>query len=172
VGLVQDHLHERVDLGHRVPGRLGLGLADVRLTVDDLTLEVRLVDDVEVDHAERADTRRREVEQGRTAQATRADDQDLRVLQPLLPVDPDVRDDQVAAVARYFFLGQLRCGLHERRKRHLSPPRRNMSCTDGQHQPARPSSPMGSRPKARDGPYCGATGKGLGVHTRPLASTA
>jgi len=47
-----------------------------------------------------------QVEQRRGAQPTRADDQHPCVLQALLPVDAEVRDDQVAAVARHLFARQ------------------------------------------------------------------
>ena len=105
--VVQDHLDERVDLGDRLPGRLGLRPADVGLPVDDLALQVRLVDLVELDDAERADAGGGEVEQRRAAQAARADDEHLGVLEPLLPGHADVGDDQVAAVAAYLVDGQL-----------------------------------------------------------------
>ena len=45
----------------------------------------------------------------------RFDGQDLGVLQPLLPVHADVRDDQVAAVPLHLVLGQFGGRLHERR---------------------------------------------------------
>ena len=66
--LVQHHVDERVDLVDRLPGRLRLRLADVALPVDDLALQVRLVDRVEVDDAQRADAGRRQVQQRRRAE--------------------------------------------------------------------------------------------------------
>jgi hypothetical protein len=80
------------------------------------SVQVRLVDDVEVDDPERADPGRSQVQQRRAAEPTGADHQDLRVLQAFLPVDPDVRDDQVTAVAGDLVLGQLRSRLHQRRQ--------------------------------------------------------
>ena len=68
--------------------------------MDDLALEVRLVDDVGVDDAERADARRGEVERRRRPEPARADEQDARVEQPLLALLADLRDEQVPAVAR------------------------------------------------------------------------
>ena len=94
----------------RLPGRLGLGLPDVGLAVDDLALQVRLVDVVELDDAERADPGRGQVEQRRAAEAAGADHQHLGVLQPLLPVHPDVGDDQVPGVAADLVDGQLGAG--------------------------------------------------------------
>ena len=68
--------------------------------VGDLALEVRLVDDVRVDDPERADAGGREVERGGRAEAAGADQEDPRVEQLQLALLADLRDQQVAAVAR------------------------------------------------------------------------
>ena len=65
--------------------------------VDHLALEVREVDDVVVDDAERADAGGREVERGRRAEAAGAEQQDLRVEQLLLALGADLGEQQVAA---------------------------------------------------------------------------
>ena len=75
--------------------------------MDDLALEVGLVHGVELDDAERAHTGRGQVEEGRGAEAARADTQDLRVLQALLPAHPEVRDDQVARIPADLVDGEL-----------------------------------------------------------------
>ena len=67
--------------------------------MDDLALEVRLVDDVGVDDAERADARGREVERRRRAEAAGADQQDARVEQLQLALLADLGDQQVPRVA-------------------------------------------------------------------------
>jgi hypothetical protein len=86
--------------------------------VDDLALQVRLVDGVEVDDAERADAGRGQIHQRRRAEATRADHEHLGVLQPLLPVHPDVRDDQVTRIAADLVDGELGGRLDERGQGH------------------------------------------------------
>ena len=86
--------------------------------MDDLALQVGLVDGVELDDAERADARRGEVHQRRRAEAAGADAEHLGVLQPLLPGHPDVRDDQVAAVAADLVDGQLSGRLDQGWQRH------------------------------------------------------
>ena len=96
-----------VGLLDRLPRRERLGLPDVGLAVDDLALQVGLVDHVEVDDAEGADPGRGQVEQRGRAEAPGADDQDLGVLQPLLPGHPDVGDDQVAGVPAHLVDGKL-----------------------------------------------------------------
>src|SRR6185437_15246375 len=47
--------HVRIDIGDPVGRRIELGPSDVAHTVENLTLEIRRVDDVDVDEAERSD---------------------------------------------------------------------------------------------------------------------
>lgn len=82
------HGDERIDLEDRIAGTLGLGPTDVGLAVDDLTLQVGLVDDIELDDADRADTGGGEIEQRRRAESTGTDDEHLGVLEAFLPVHP------------------------------------------------------------------------------------
>jgi len=88
--------------------------------VDDLALQVGLVDGVELDDAQRAHARGREVHQDRGTETTRADREHLGVLEPLLPVHPDVGDDQVAAVAADLFDREVGGGLHQGWQGHRS----------------------------------------------------
>jgi hypothetical protein len=106
VRLVLDDLHVRVDLEDRRLGRVDLVRADVRGAVDDLPLQVRRVDDVVVDQADGADAGRGEVERQRRPEPAGADEQHLGGLQALLPLDPDVGDDEVAAVAGDLLVGE------------------------------------------------------------------
>ena len=64
--------------------------ADVRLRVEHLALEIRQIDDVEVDQAKSADARRREIERGRRSEPAHADDESARRRQTLLAGDPDL----------------------------------------------------------------------------------
>ena len=91
-----------------------------RTAVDDLALQVGLVDDVEVDDAERADPGRGEVHQRGRAEAAGADTEHLGVLEPLLPGHRHVGDDQVAGVAADLVDGQLGGGLDQRGQRHVA----------------------------------------------------
>jgi hypothetical protein len=104
---VQDDVRVRVRLEDRLPGRLGLGLADVGLAVDDLALQVRLVDGVELDDAEGADAGRGQVEQRGAAETAGADHQHPGVLQPLLTGHPDLGNDQVPRIPADLVDGQL-----------------------------------------------------------------
>ena len=79
--------------------RFELRPADVGRAVDDLTLQVAEVDDVEVDDAESADARRGEIERRRRAEPAGADAEHARRLQPPLPFLADFRQQQVPAVA-------------------------------------------------------------------------
>jgi hypothetical protein len=67
--------------------------------VDDLTLQIRFVDDVEVNDAYGPDPRRRKIQGERAPKPTRAHRQDLRGLELLLPVEGYLGHDQVPAVA-------------------------------------------------------------------------
>ena len=75
--------------------------------MDDLALQIRLLDDVVVDDADRADAGRGQVQQRGCAETPRADHQHPRVLQPLLPVDTQIGDDEMTAVAGDLVAGQL-----------------------------------------------------------------
>ena len=68
--------------------------------VDDLALQVRVVDHVGIHDAERADARRGEVERSGGAEPACADQEHSRVEQLLLALLTDLRDEEVAAVAR------------------------------------------------------------------------
>ncbi len=113
------HLVVGVDLDvgvHRRDGllaRLDLGLADILRLMDDLALQVREVDDVEVDEADRADAGGCEVHRGRCAEAARADDEYLAAEQLLLPLAADFVEDDVAGIAFNLFV---------RQSAHLAPP--------------------------------------------------
>ena len=67
--------------------------------MDDLALEVRDVDHVVVDDAERADAGRREVQRGRRAEPAGAEQEHLGVEQLLLALLADLGQEEVAAVA-------------------------------------------------------------------------
>ena len=88
--------------------RRELRAADVRRAVQQLPLQVAEVDDVEVDDADGADAGGGEIHRRRRAETAGADAQHLRGLQLALPVDADLRHDQVPAVALDLVAGQLR----------------------------------------------------------------
>ena len=105
---MRDHLHVRVQVADPVARRLDLLAADVLRPVEHLALQVRRVDDVELDDAEPADARGGEVEPDGRAEPARADHEDARGLEPPLPLDPDLGDDEVAAVAEDLLLRERR----------------------------------------------------------------
>src|SRR5262249_17010869 len=90
--------------------------------VQDLALEVGVIDRVEIDEADAADTRRGEVKPERRAEPAGADEQHARRLQALLPLDSDLRHDQVTRIALNFLRrqrGGLGAGAEQvKRKRH------------------------------------------------------
>jgi hypothetical protein len=114
---VQPHVDKRIDLADRVTCTLGLGPADVGLAVDDLPLQVGLVDHVELDDADGAHAGGGQVQQGRRAQPAGTDDQHLRLLEAFLPGQPQIGNDQVAAIALNFLAGEFGRWFYQRRQR-------------------------------------------------------
>ena len=104
--LERDDVHVRVQRLERPLRGEHLRLAEPLGRVDDLALEVRLVDDVRVDDPERAHACGGEVERGRRAEAARAHEEHPRVEDSLLPVLPDLGDQEVPAVARALLAGE------------------------------------------------------------------
>src|SRR5215831_8801695 len=96
--------------------------------MDDLALQIGLVDDVEVDDAQRADAGSSQVQQGGRAESPGANAEHLRVLQPLLARHPDVRDDQMPGIALDLIDRELGGRLDERRQGHgFTPVRHHLS---------------------------------------------
>ena len=71
-----------------------------------LALQIRHVDDVEVDESECADASGREIQRERRAEPARADEQDATALSFRLTVDADVGKDEMPAVSQHLFVGQ------------------------------------------------------------------
>ncbi len=96
-----------IQRGEGLPARLDLWHADRLGAVQDLPLEIGEIDHVAVDEPDRADARRGQVEgRGRT-QSAGADDQDLGLVQLLLPLAADIRQNDVPAVALYLGVGEI-----------------------------------------------------------------
>ena len=93
--LVEDDVHVGIERVDRPTCGLCLLLTHPVGRVDDLALEVGQVDDVEVDHADRANARGRQVEGRRRTETARADQERLRVQQLLLPLGADLGDEEV-----------------------------------------------------------------------------
>ena len=74
-----------------------------------LPLEVGEINHIEIDDADCADAREREVKRGRAAEAAGADDEDLRLHQLALTDGADLRHDDVPRVA-----------VHLLRRQHLT----------------------------------------------------
>jgi hypothetical protein len=68
--------------------------------VNDLSLQVRLVNYIEIHDAETPDASRRQVQAERRAEAPRADHQHARRFELPLPLHPDFRHDEVTTVSR------------------------------------------------------------------------
>jgi hypothetical protein len=90
-------------------GALYLGTPHVGGAVDDLTLQVRLIHNVEVHDPDGPYARRREVERERAPEPTGSHGEDLGGLELLLPVEGHLGHDEVPAVASNFLIAQLHC---------------------------------------------------------------
>jgi hypothetical protein len=101
---------EGIDLLHHLDRRLGLEFSHVVRLVDDLPVQVGDVDRVEVDHADAPHARRREVGQDGRAEPARADDDDPRRLELLLPLHRHLRHDEVTAIAPDLLVGEVHIG--------------------------------------------------------------
>mmetsp|Transcript_16918 Transcript_16918/g.52859 ORF Transcript_16918/g.52859 Transcript_16918/m.52859 type:complete len:354 (-) Transcript_16918:16-1077(-) len=112
-----DDGHERVDSPQRLGRARRLRDADVRRRVDDLPLQVRHVHHVVVDDRQLTDPRRSQVHQRRRPEPARADAQDFRVLQLLLPLDAHLAQDQVPRVPLHLPAIQLGPLLRRRQRR-------------------------------------------------------
>ena len=93
---IQKRIHRLEFFG----GGIELGAAHVGGRVNDLALQIGVIDDVEVNNAERADAGRAEIKRQRRAESARADAEHLRGFQLELPRHADFRHDQVARVAQ------------------------------------------------------------------------
>ena len=85
-----------------------MSFPDVARLMDDLPVQVGDVDGVEVDHADAPHARRREVGEDGRAEAARADDDDARGLELLLPLHRHLGHDEVAPVAADLLVGEMR----------------------------------------------------------------
>ena len=93
------HARGRVDRLHRTADRVDLQHADALRGVRNLPLQVGQVDPIRVTDHQFADAGTREVERDRRTQPPGPDQQNPAVEQALLAVDPDLVEQDVAAVA-------------------------------------------------------------------------
>ena len=99
------HLDFRIEIADRLARRLDLVLTDVVVVMDDLALQIRELDDVEVAEHQMADAGGGQIHGHRRSQSAHADNQHARGQQLLLALASDLREQHVAAVTR-FLLGR------------------------------------------------------------------
>src|SRR5690606_11428593 len=104
--VVSDDLNVRIE--RREPGARGVHLRfrDARGLVQHLALQIRDVDAIVVDDAERADAARREIQRRGRAEPAGTDDENARAFELLLPRDPDFAQHEMSAVAHALGFGQ------------------------------------------------------------------
>ena len=89
----------RIQIVKALNRRRQFRLTDLRRAVQNLAMQIRDVDFVEVGDADASDTGRREIQPDGATEAAGADDEDGPALQLLLPGLADVRQDEVPRVA-------------------------------------------------------------------------
>src|SRR5262249_3707388 len=97
----------RVDVGQAVFGGLQFLSADVLRAMQDLSLQIAVIDDVEIDQPQPPDAGRRQIQTQRRTQSARADQKRARGLQFALTFQPDFGQNQVAVVASQFVFVQF-----------------------------------------------------------------
>ena len=95
-----DDLRVLIQAIEHLLGGVDLELADGGLRVDDLALQVGLVDDVEVDETDGPDAGGGEIEGERCSEAAGSNAENLCGFELLLAFHADLREDEVARVAR------------------------------------------------------------------------
>jgi len=92
-----------VDIGVQlvdvVGGALDLRPTDIGVAVDDLSLQVRALDDIVIDDSQPTDAGRCEILDSRRAKSAGTDNQDAPLEQPLLALGTDFVHDNVSRVA-------------------------------------------------------------------------
>jgi hypothetical protein len=114
---VHDDLDAGIQRANPLARRLELGPSHVRSAIDDLTVQVAGIDYVEINDAQRADAGRRQVHGGWRTQASGPDANHARGFQLALPLDADLRHDQMPAVSLDLLVRQLRRFLRRRNVR-------------------------------------------------------
>src|SRR6185437_5373205 len=88
--------------------RVEFGATDVGCTVQDLSMQVGCVHDIEVNQSESADAGSREIQGARGAQTTGSDQQDASIPEATLPFDAYLIEDEVTRVAEDLFRAERR----------------------------------------------------------------
>src|SRR5688572_33425532 len=101
-------LDMRIDVAQTISCGFDLATTQIFRAVNDLTLQVRLLDDVEIDDPDPAHARGRQVHSQRRPESARTDHQHARGFQFSLPLHAYFRHDQVAAVTHDLFVRKLR----------------------------------------------------------------
>jgi len=105
--LQRNYLNFGIESVQRLARLVYFRRADRACAVQDLALQVCEVDLVRIGDDQPAQTARREVQGRRAAEAAGADDQRGCPAQPLLPLDPDLGKEDVAAVAEKLLVVQF-----------------------------------------------------------------
>ncbi len=98
------HYDIGVKLAHNPFDHINLGRANIRLSIKYLALKVGSADDIIINHAQPANTRRCKILDSGAANPARTNDQDMRVQQADLPCPANLLQDDMAGVAIKLFV--------------------------------------------------------------------
>ena len=88
--------------------RFQFAAANVFRAVQNLTVQVRKIDIVRIDQSNRADSGRREIKRSGGTESAGANAQNARRFQSTLSLDADLRENEMARIARELFGAKLR----------------------------------------------------------------
>src|SRR5207249_12121786 len=97
----------RIDVTQAVARRLQFAAANILCSVENLPLQIRKIDIVKIDEADRADAGRRKIQSSRRSQTACTDAQNTRRFQTALPRWRDLGHDQMARITFPLFSAQL-----------------------------------------------------------------
>ena len=105
--VVDNNFTMRIDAANGFPGRFSLGATHVGIRVENLALQIGIIHGVEIHDADLADAGGGEIHRDGRAKATRADAQNARGFDFLLPGQTDFGQNQMPRIPANLFIVQF-----------------------------------------------------------------
>ena len=106
-GVVQDDMHVRIDVLDPVARAVELLAADILRAMEHLALEIRVIDDIEINEPECADPRCGKIKSDRGAKPARPNAEHFGRLELLLPFERYLRHDEMPRITGDFIIAEL-----------------------------------------------------------------
>jgi len=107
-GVESLHMHERIDIANSVSGGIELRTSDVARSMNDLSLKIGDINDVEVDESQGSNASRSEVKRGRGSKSSRSNQKDTGGFDLPLAFGANLGKHEVATIAAEFIGRELR----------------------------------------------------------------